>query len=48
VRNDGSLLVRYPASAAPPVLARDTPFMKAIAANPDRGTVWRSGRDRRG
>jgi len=37
LRGDGSLLVRYPALTAPPVLARDTPFMKAIAANPDRG-----------
>jgi two-component system NtrC family sensor kinase len=42
VRNDGSLLVRYPALSAPPVLARDSPFMRAIANNPDRG--WFRGR----
>ncbi len=42
VRSDGSLLVRYPALSAPPVLARDTPFMRAIASNPDRG--WFGGR----
>ena len=37
VRSDGSLLVRYPTLSAPPVLARDSPFMQAIASNPDRG-----------
>jgi two-component system NtrC family sensor kinase len=42
VRSDGSLLVRYPALSAPPVLARDSPFMQAIASNPDRG--WFGGR----
>jgi two-component system, NtrC family, sensor kinase len=42
VRSDGSLLVRYPALSAPPVLARDSPFMQAIAGNPDRG--WFGGR----
>jgi two-component system NtrC family sensor kinase len=42
VRSDGSLLVRYPALSAPPVLAPDSPFMQAIARNPDRG--WFGGR----
>jgi two-component system, NtrC family, sensor kinase len=37
VRSDGSLLVRYPALSAPPVLERDSPFMQAVASNPDRG-----------
>jgi len=37
VRSDGSLLVRYPTLSAPPVLARDSRFMQAIASNPDRG-----------
>jgi two-component system NtrC family sensor kinase len=37
VRSDGSLLVRYPTISAPSVLARDSPFMQAIARNPDRG-----------
>jgi two-component system, NtrC family, sensor kinase len=37
VRSDGSLLVRHPRLSAPPVLARDSPFMQAIARNPDRG-----------
>jgi two-component system, NtrC family, sensor kinase len=41
VRSDGSMLVRYPALASP-VLARDSPFMRAIAGNPDRG--WFGGR----
>jgi two-component system NtrC family sensor kinase len=30
-------LVRYPTISAPSVLARDSPFMQAIARNPDRG-----------
>jgi two-component system, NtrC family, sensor kinase len=37
VRSDGSLLVRYPALSAPSVLAQDSPFMQAIASNPDHG-----------
>jgi two-component system NtrC family sensor kinase len=37
VRSDGSLLVRYPALSAPSVLAQDSPFMRAIASNPDHG-----------
>jgi two-component system, NtrC family, sensor kinase len=37
VRSDGSLLVRHPTLSAPPVLARDSRFMQAIASNPDRG-----------
>jgi two-component system, NtrC family, sensor kinase len=42
LRGDGSLLVRYPALSAPPVLARDSPFMQAIDSNPERG--WFGGR----
>jgi two-component system NtrC family sensor kinase len=37
VRSDGSLLVRYPALSAPSVLGQDSPFMQAIASNPDHG-----------
>ena len=37
VRSDGSFLVRYPTISAPSVLARDSPFMQAVAGNPDRG-----------
>jgi len=43
VRNDGSLLVRYPTLAAPSVLPPDSPFMRAIAANPDRGLFGGKG-----
>ena len=42
VRSDGSLLIRYPALSTPSILARDSPFMQAIASNPDRG--WFGGR----
>jgi len=42
VRSDGSLLVRYPGLSTPSILARDSPFMQAIASNPDRG--WFGGR----
>ena len=37
VRSDGSPLVRYPTMSAPPVLAGESPFMQAIASDPDRG-----------
>ena len=43
VRSDGSLLVRYPALAAPPVLAGGNSFMQAIAISPDRGLFWGRG-----
>ena len=43
VRSDGSLLVRYPALPAPSALARGSPFMQAIAGNPDRGLFWGRG-----
>jgi two-component system NtrC family sensor kinase len=43
VRDDGSLLVRYPALPAPSVLARSSPFMQAIASHPDRGLFWGRG-----
>jgi two-component system, NtrC family, sensor kinase len=46
VRDDGSILVRYPALPAPRVLARDSPFMQSIATRPDRGLFWvRGGSD---
>jgi len=43
VRSDGSLLVRYPTISAPSMLARDSPFMQAIASNPDRGLFGSRG-----
>jgi len=43
VRSDGSLLVRYPSLPALSVLARGSPFMQAIASNPDRGLFWGRG-----
>ena len=43
VRSGGSLLVRYPTLPAPSVLARGSPFMQAIASNPDRGLFWGRG-----
>ena len=43
LRSDGSLLVRYPALAAPSGLAGGSPFMQAIANNPDRGLFWGRG-----
>jgi two-component system NtrC family sensor kinase len=43
VRRDGFLLARYPTLAAPPVPARDSPFMRAIASNPDRGVFGGRG-----
>ncbi|MBV8133044.1 MAG: hypothetical protein JO282_11130 [Alphaproteobacteria bacterium] len=43
VRSDGSLLVRYPPLGAPPVLARGSPFMQAVAGNPARGLFWGRG-----
>ena len=43
VRSDGSLLVRYPTLPAPSLLARGSPFMRAIASSPDRGLFWGRG-----
>jgi two-component system, NtrC family, sensor kinase len=43
VRSDGSLLVRYPPLPASLVLPRPSPFMRAIAGNPDRGLFWGRG-----
>jgi two-component system, NtrC family, sensor kinase len=43
VRSDGSMLVRYPALPAPRVLSRDSPFMQAIAAEPEGGLFWGRG-----
>ena len=43
VRSDGFLLVRYPTLPAPSLLARGSPFMQAIARNPDRGLFWGRG-----
>ncbi len=43
VRSDGSMLVRYPTLPAPRVLSRDSPFMQAITAMPDRGLFWGRG-----
>src|ERR1700730_2735282 len=43
VRSDGSILVRYPALPDARVLPRDSPFMQAIAATPDRGLFWGRG-----
>src|SRR6202040_1457329 len=39
----GSILVRYPALPDARVLPRDSPFMQAIAATPDRGLFWGRG-----
>jgi two-component system NtrC family sensor kinase len=43
VRSDGSILVRYPPLPTPSLLARGSPFMQAIATNPDRGLFWGRG-----
>ncbi len=43
VRSDGSMLVRYPTLPAPLVFPRDSPFMQAIAASPERGLFWGRG-----
>jgi two-component system, NtrC family, sensor kinase len=43
VRSDGSLLVRYPPLPDLSVLARGSPFMRAVASNPDHGLFWGRG-----
>jgi two-component system NtrC family sensor kinase len=43
VRSDGSLLVRYPLLPDLSVLARGSPFMRAVASNPDHGLFWGRG-----
>src|SRR5207244_2072376 len=43
VRSDGSLLARYPTMSATQILARDSPFMQAIAGKPDHGLFWGRG-----
>jgi two-component system, NtrC family, sensor kinase len=43
VRSDGSILVRYPALPSPRVLSGDSPFLRAIATEPDRGLFWGRG-----
>ena len=43
LRDDGSVLVRYPPLPSPRVFSSDTPVMRAIAAEPDRGLFWGRG-----
>jgi two-component system NtrC family sensor kinase len=43
LRNDGSVLVRYPPLPRPRVFSSETPVMQAIAAEPDRGLFWSRG-----
>ena len=43
LRSDGSVLVRYPRIPGPLAFAPDRPVMRAIAANPSRGSFWASG-----
>ena len=43
MRDDGSLLVRYPPLPGAWVFSSDTPLMQAIAAQPDRGVFWGRG-----
>ena len=43
LRDDGSVLVRYPALPSPRVFSSETPVMRAIAAEPDRGLFWGRG-----
>jgi two-component system, NtrC family, sensor kinase len=43
VRSDGSLLVRYPPLPDAFVLARGSPFMRAVASNSDHGLFWGRG-----
>ena len=43
LRNDGSVLVRFPPLRNPRVFSSDTPVMQAIAAEPDRGLFWGRG-----
>jgi signal transduction histidine kinase len=43
LRDDGSVLVRYPTLPSPWVFSSETPLMRAIAAEPDRGLFWGRG-----
>ena len=43
LRNDGSVLVRYPPLPSPRVFSSDKPVMRAIAAEPGRGLFWGRG-----
>jgi len=43
LRDDGSVLVRYPPFVAPLVFSSDRPVMRAIASSPDHGMFWSQG-----
>ncbi len=43
LRDDGSVLVRYPPLPSPQVFSSETPVMRAITAEPDRGLFWGRG-----
>jgi signal transduction histidine kinase len=43
LRDDGSVLVRYPPLVAPLVFSSDRPVMRAIATSPDHGVFWSHG-----
>jgi signal transduction histidine kinase len=43
LRDDGSILVRYPPLPSPRVFSPEAPVMRAIAAEPDRGLFWGRG-----
>jgi two-component system NtrC family sensor kinase len=43
MRDDGSVLVRYPPLPSPRVFSSETPVTQAIAAEPDRGLFWGRG-----
>jgi two-component system, NtrC family, sensor kinase len=43
LRDDGSVLVRFPPLPSPRVFSPETPVMRAIAAEPDRGLFWGRG-----
>ena len=43
LRNDGSVLVRFPPLPSPRVFSPEAPVMRAIAAEPDRGLFWGRG-----
>ena len=43
LRDDGSVLVRYPPLPSPRIFSSETPVMRAIAAEPGRGLFWGRG-----
>jgi signal transduction histidine kinase len=43
LRDDGSVLVRYPPPPGPLAFSSETPVMQAIAAEPNRGLFWSRG-----